>query len=280
MFKKLLSITMAMVLSLPLAAGASDHKSSEEPKTISAMNFSEKQLDQVLKKVGFPESLIDSYPIEVKRDWVESGVTKFEGQISTYYVRNDKTKKLEEVAQIDTSNGIITPQATIPSTDLVIRITKASTGTRSWTIKNEIEWLNGDYFMSDEDTLTTAWNSKLRAYGNTLSCRAFSWRDDLGLWGEDSTACGGQPYDISEAGVAWKVDFWDMMSTTNQYKAYTTQTVYVADGSTSGTASAYSKYAHDTSYNYSIGVNIDWVSISYNSSGTFDQASKQLDWSY
>jgi hypothetical protein len=267
---------MVLLLSLPLIAGASG---SAEPKTVSAKDYSERKLDQILNKAGFPQSIIDGYPLEIKRDWVESGVAKFDGQVSTYYKRNEKTKELEEVAQIDTSDGIITPQGTIPSSDLVIRITKASTGSKSWTVQNEIEWLNGDWFMSDEDTLTTAWNSKLRAYANTFSCRAFSWRNDR-KWGEDSTACGGQPYDISQAGVAWKIDFWNMMSTTNQYKAYTTQIVYVGDGSSYGTGSIYSKYAHDTSSSYSIGVNIGFGSITYSSSGSFDQASKQYDWSY
>lgn len=247
------------------------------PTVVSAKTDNEDKLDKILLKAGFPQTVVDSYPISIKEDWVSRGVTEYQGQVSTYYKKNAETGELEEVAIVDDSNGSgISIMATIPTSDMVFRTTRAASGPTSWGIQNEIEWLSPDYWMYPEDTLSTNWSSNLRAYGNTFSCREF-YKDVNGNWQDDPGLCGGQPYSITTGGVAWKIDFYNGFS---GYKAYSMQTVYVSDGSAHGTASIFQTYAHDTSSSYTIGVTLGFASATYSSSGSFDQAAKQYDFTY
>ncbi|MGF9712503.1 hypothetical protein EXW96_06890 [Paenibacillus sp. JMULE4] len=270
MFKKALSLILAISLVIPV--GISTAATEKEPK--------EKDPEKILLKAGFPQSLLDTWPDNVKQDWVDRGVTKYEGQVSQYYKRDTETGKLnlEQTVDSSTGPGDVSLMGTIPSSDMVFRITRASSGTRTWGIQNEIEWLNPDFIMGPEDTLATSWSSNLRAYGNTFSCYQM-YKDSAGIFRNDPPGnCGGQPFNAEEKGVAWKIDFTNGF---DGYKAYSLQTVYVSNGSTSGTASIYSRYAHDTSSNYQIQVNFaNYGSIAFSSSGSFDQAANQNDWTY
>jgi hypothetical protein len=270
MLKKLFVVVLTLILAFPIGAVSAESMNKAE-------KMNEKQVNKYLEKAGFPQTLIDSWPLSVKRDWVERGVTKYEGQVSKYYNKDKETGKLKLVKVVDTSKGEqVESQASIPTTDMVFRITKAASGATSWGVQNEIEWLNPEYWMLPEDTLGTSWSSNMRAYGNTFSCYEY-YKDAYGNWQDDPGQCGGQPYDGSQSGVAWKIDFYNGF---DGYKAYSLQTVYVSDGSSSGTASIYSKYAHDQSSDYAIGVSFGWLTITYSSAGDFDQAFHQIDWKY
>jgi hypothetical protein len=270
MLKKLFVVLITLILAIPIGV-----VSAESVNKVEKMN--EKQVNKYLEKAGFPQTLIDSWPLSVKKDWVDKGVIEYEGQVSKYYNKDKETGKLKLVKVADTSTGEqIESQATIPKTDMVFRITKATGGGTTWTIQNEIEWLQPEYWMLPEDSLGTSWSSNMRAYGGSFSCYEF-YKDPNGNWQTDPGQCAGQPYDGNQSGVSWKIDFYNGF---DGYKAYTLQNVYVSDGSSSGTASIYSKYAHDQSSNYAISVNLGWLTITYSSAGDFDQAFHQIDWTY
>ncbi|MGW9124843.1 hypothetical protein ACWGPW_07560 [Paenibacillus chitinolyticus] len=231
--KKVMSLVLLSMLTIALIPSVSFAKDK---------NYTEKQLNQILIKSGMPVNVIESLDVDYKRTIVtNSGENlKYAGsQVKTFH-RDDETGELIENPE---SSGGMFPQAAIPRSDLVFKITVFDGKYPAFKeVYGNFEWLTtgkgpspGPYGIN-KDMFSIAvpdgWEIQSGKYGalmyknwfNPVSGTYTGWVDN----GTKGFENGGQPASdgYSMYGAAWRMNTSD---NSNMYKGTTWLTMRRVD---------------------------------------------------
>lgn len=239
--------------------------------------INEKQVDHKLQSIGFPKEELEVMPFDQKQHLVNQGVIKYiTKETKEYYYDGNGTLVEKD------SDGDITIEGTIPTTDLSLTITTSqlttqSDGKKRFTVTNNWNWsssvgLNGDTYYNLTDKLALSYSSDFEADpytngGYTCSHYGQHFFSGNSYWLSD---CGGRTSELSYGGVGWNVDIQ------GDYRDYgwASMNVIAKKSNTNWTNSTsfLGKYGHDTSFSGAIGLTIGPLSLSLSSGSSWDEA--------
>lgn len=239
-------------------------------------NKSEEQLNNKLRKLGYPDDYISIMSIDQKQDIIASNPVKFEG-VSTKEFYYDNDGKLQEK-----KSGEINALGTISTTDLTLTLGKALLGTfngkKTYRIETNWKWNKG-VFWTFEDKIAIAYNDKFQervSNSGNYVCKSFFTAINTGA--QTSTNCGGRPSDITMAGAEWIYDIqsgYDFRNT-----GWVKMEIETVNPNTTGIGKFRTKYYHKTSLLGLIRLDIKFFSTEVSSGSGYDEAANSTSWNY
>ncbi|MFS0724134.1 hypothetical protein [Paenibacillus sp. 1P07SE] len=238
-------------------------------------NYSEEILDAKLKKMGFPDELLNDLPLGAKRDVIDNEGLKFAGNEKTEFYVDENGKLVEKIQ----NTGEMSIMGTIPDTDMTMNVFRVDLssegGKKRYRIYNSWNWLTWTWFgLTDKAGLSYNNNFETDVTTNgEYACATYHRQTPSGPESYVGN-CGGRTGDITYGGASWNYD----KQASGFDSGYVAMNIKAKV--TSGTAIILGKVVHDTSLNGTIGVQIGWAQLGYSSSGSFDEASGQDSWNF
>lgn len=248
------------------------------PVLIKIDQAKEKQLNQKLKKAGYSDEILQEMDFDLKQHLVDQGVVKYLGTEKKEFFFDEQGKLKEKKSS---STGDVTTLGTISKTSLSLYIDTAQlatySGKKRFTITERWGWTKDAGFRGDTqynlvDKIGLSYSSKFDADPYTNGAYKCSHSGQY-VWSGNYfylDSCGGRPSELSYGGAGWNVDV------RVDYRDYgwASMNIIAKNANTGGNyyGQFLTKYAHDTSLPYGLGLSIGPVSLSISSSGGWDEA--------
>ncbi|OPH47396.1 hypothetical protein BC351_40030 [Paenibacillus ferrarius] len=245
--------------------------------------MSERQLDQILLKSGFPQSYLNVTLLQDKEFIVGKSGTEMQYQGRT--VEKYRLDEENNLVKIDSGNdGELTPMATIPTSDLDVwfdTFKVSVNGVYHQDVYPQFLWKKG--IVTINDSIGVAVPQGWEIISSENSCQTYWAYQSTGPWSADSN-CGGRPAQTSVYGFEWK-SLWNASIHPYGNPTFEKGTAYLRMKKTD--SNAYNRvvgnYVHDTTAksNATYQLTLYWLSVLYQpSSGTIDTAGFDKTFTY